>query len=346
MPVLKRTGERRHFYCRKCGEYRQIEHPLRHRNPLRKKKKSHPRNAASAGERDGAKPGLVSHEPPSDNGHSGTKEEPNGFGARLKNDVRKPRFWIELAALIVVGVYTRQACVANTIASQNFEISKRPSISMGNRNGVIAEFETPSDTVPDAPIGLKVYFQNGGPSAALTFNVGMGVGPISLVARGFAPIKPFKPFNQTFSPLLRLTNKTHTAFGGSGVGGSIPPQSQYVEILPQQFSREQRDRAMRGEIAPVVDLMFDFCDEFGNYYCRWATLSWQGPPDNVFVENTEVDCGNVYSYPPARPDAVYLLPCEQPDERGKRERAERQSMLEAAANPRRLSQARGVADHD
>jgi hypothetical protein len=159
---------------------------------------------------------------------------------------------------------------------------------------------------------------------------------MNLLAAGFQPSKEaFQPQAQRFSPLRRSTDKNGGTSGGAGI--SIAPQSEYVSFLPNQFSQEQWQRALKGEIAPIIDGMLDYCDEFGNYSCRWFSLFWEGPPEKVFIETTEISCNNLYGYPPAQPGQTYLLPCEQPKEREEREKQERQNMIEAAAKAEKAS---------
>ena len=41
------------------------------------------------------------------------------FAERFKNDLQKPRFWLELLALLVVAFYTCQAKIANDLTRKS-----------------------------------------------------------------------------------------------------------------------------------------------------------------------------------------------------------------------------------
>lgn len=157
-------------------------------------------------------------------------------------------------------------------------------------------------------------------------NLGLIIPPLTFVAAGQSPTdgKPFQPQGQPFSSLRRTANLNGSS---SGAEISIAPQSEYVKFLPNQFSQEQWQRMMKGELAPIIDGMLDYCDEFGNYSCRWFSLFWEGPPENAFIETSEINCANLYGLPPlSNAGDFYLLPCEQPEEREQREKQELENL--------------------
>ncbi len=244
------------------------------------------------------------------------------------------------AGLLIIAALTGAAITWQSIYAgrtltetrNEFKTAERPYVSLGRKDGTIAEFAAPKDLTANQPVGLKLYFQNGGRSPALSVNVGLIFSPMSIVGAGASPFnkQPFQPLIQGFHRLQRTTDE-HGGVSSVGGGISISPQSEYVKLLPEQFSQEEWQRALKGEIAPIIFGMFEYCDEFGNYTCREFSLFWQGPPENVFMETTELDCANFYSFPPAQPGQTYLPPCEQPDEREQREQRERDQILQAAA---------------
>jgi hypothetical protein len=256
-----------------------------------------------------------------------------------RNPYEKINTVIACVGLFVLIIYTSfSGCMscemvkANYLAAHNFELSERPSVTLGRKDGTIADFTVPKDLSANRPIGLKLYLQNGGRSPALSLNIGLGTSPLNLLAAGHGPSKqPFQPQGGMFHHLVRSRSKDGKSSSDTG-GISIPPQSEYVHIIPNQFSQEQWQRTLNGEIAPMVEVMFDYCDEFGNYYCHWISLFYQGPPVNTFLELNDNDCANLYYYPPVGTDQVFLLPCEQPKEREEREKKEREKMIEDAAN--------------
>lgn len=220
---------------------------------------------------------------------------------------------------------------------QIFRETQKPSVSLGRRDGVLAEFVVPQDaTLPDQNVGIKIYVQNGGQSAALTVNLGLL--PLNLVLNGIgmgqsAPPKVPLQVNR-FQHVLRSRNQN----GGWGVSGgspvSIPPQSEYIYYFPDQVTREQYDSMIQGRRTLLLNGICEYCDSFGEYSCRQFELFWQGAPINTFSEISETDCTMFYGYPPQTTlGETYLLPCEQPDEREERENEERKELLKRAANP-------------
>jgi hypothetical protein len=85
----------------------------------------------------------------------------------------------------------------------------------------------------------------------------------------------------------------------------------------------------------MVNGFFEYCDEFGEYVCSNFTAMYKGEPINAFNLNTVTDC--YYTYPNPgnglRVTMKYLLPCEQPDERKKNQRLQREQMIKLMPSP-------------
>jgi hypothetical protein len=76
--------------------------------------------------------GLIREKAPTDQGGRNPKDEHKTFFNQLGNDLKKPRFWIEIAALFVVGLYTRQAYVANTLTKKSLDDIQRAFVTVTN----------------------------------------------------------------------------------------------------------------------------------------------------------------------------------------------------------------------
>jgi hypothetical protein len=211
-----------------------------------------------------------------------------------------------------------------------FEATQRPSVSIGRKDGKIAEFAVPSSDVADPNVGIRIFVQNGGQSAALTPNLGLLPLNVTFSGIGTPPSKPpVVPLMQNdFHHLVRYTSSKSLPGGDTS---SIAPQSEYSFVFRDQVTRETYDSLMQGKSLLLISGICEYCDLLGNYTCRWFSLSWRGPPFNEFSKDGETDCALLYSYPPkAMPDQRYLLPCEQPEEREAREKYERADILKKA----------------
>ncbi len=315
---------------------------------------SEPKSDGPDQEKAAAEKTRAEHQPNSSAGktvnHDGIDMEDAGRAAAQHKKAeekywRRQIFWqaaTAIAAILAFGAaaiyagFAHQSVIqqakANHLAAQNFELSQRPYLSLGRKDGTVAEFTVPNDLTVNQPIGLKLYFQNGGLSPALAVNIGLLFPPQILVSAGANPTlkQPFQPQHRGFNFVLRSRDK-NGGMNYSAGGISIAPQSEYVYSLPHQFSQEEWQDVLKGEGAPIINGVFAYCDEFGHFSCRFFSLDYEGPPENVFFESPETNCANMYGYPPAKSGQIYLLPCEQPNEREEREKKERQDMIEAAA---------------
>ena len=81
--------------------------------------------------------------PKTENATKQRQEQKKTFLTRLKNDVQKPRFWLEVAAIIVVGTYTFEAWRANQLTQTALRLSEGADlvldpIAFDQTTGVIA----------------------------------------------------------------------------------------------------------------------------------------------------------------------------------------------------------------
>jgi len=123
--------------------------------------------------------------------------------------------------------------------------------------------------------------------------------------------------------MLRWKSITNGSVHDTITSDPIVPDSEYVHFAPNQFTQEQAAALREGQRFTLITAVLEYCDEFGNYATRTVELYWQGSPFNRFAA---IDGPSLpyFPYPKQRePDQEYLLPCEQPDEREAREKAER-----------------------
>jgi hypothetical protein len=199
---------------------------------------------------------------------------------------RKP---IEFIGLIILFCYTtfaffqvRAMHTANEEARTSFAVSQQPYVSLGDKDGTIAEFIEPKSS--DEKVSVRIYFQNGGPSPALTPNV-MIFPPIIIPSDMKIFGLPTKPSQH----LLRYKDSGGSQLEGSGVG-SIPPQSVYVFVIPDLLTSDQAESVKDGTAAMRIEGWMEYCDNLGEYSCRDFVIDTANPPRGIFSEWTDSDC--------------------------------------------------------
>ena len=233
--------------------------------------------------------------------------------------------------LAITAVITNlQTCNALRDSRQAFQTSQRPDVNLGRKDGTVADFVFDTEH-PDTLVGLKVYLQNGGQSAALNPRVSINVAFILNSVGVSSEANPYQPRTESFDYTYRY--KTKGGSGGTASTDSIPPQSEYVHYVPNLFSSQQLQDFRDGRRTPILSGMLQYCDVFGNYTCGMFELFWNGSPMNAFAVINQSDCTLLYRYPknPPPENGKYILPCEQPAERDEREKAERAEMLKQGA---------------
>jgi hypothetical protein len=297
-----------------------------------KKKKTRPRKKVSSTMPDETPAVPVEPNPQRKNGQ--VKKEPPYIHKPPDSMVA---VWGLYAGITVAAIYALQYSAmlqSNQAVQRAFESSQRPMVSIGRKDGMVAEFVVPAPEMPNQNVGIKVYVQNGGQSPAITPNVSLinqvlVLGPSEM---GQSAPPKFPLFQNKPNQLVRTTNKD----GGRGTNarvGSISPQSEYVYYFPDQVSREQYESLIRRQRVAMVEGICEYCDVLGQYTCRSFSLFYYGSPFNAFAEVNEMDCAPMYTYLPAVSGQTYLLPCEQPDEREAREKQEKKELLKRASAP-------------
>jgi hypothetical protein len=214
---------------------------------------------------------------------------------------------------------------------QSFEISEHPYVSLGRKDGIIAEIVEPkAPASPNALIGLNIYLKNGGRGPALTPNLGIMLGA-TFLAKGASSKYAVQPRPEKLQRLLRWRSTKDNSVHSNVDTSPILADSEFVHYAPDQFTQEQATALLHGQRITLLMGQFEYCDEFGNYSCRQFDLFYQGEPFNRFVEGGGFDCTDWYQFPPRQPDQIYLPPCEQPDEREAREEEERKREIKFAA---------------
>jgi hypothetical protein len=178
---------------------------------------------------------------------------------------------------------------AANIAKDTLQISQGAYVSIGRKDGVIAEFKKSSD--PRFNDGLVMYFQNSGHLPA-KFN--WGIEPSTV------PLKP-----HPFVPMTRTRNKKTGAitefFSSAAVIGGESVQQLTLGDLPPAYV----DFMSKSNQPLTINGAYEYCDELGRYSCKRFSLYYQRIPYDTFRLLIEEEC----------PDLSFLgKPTPGPDE--------------------------------
>jgi len=162
---------------------------------------------------------------------------------------------------------------ANQLAQKTFEVTQQASVTLGNKDGIVAEFRNSHN--PKVKDGLAIYFQNSGHMPA-KFKWGINQ---TFVENPDTNVPVEAP---RFEPMKRTRNKktgaiTETWSTDGSIGGESVREVA-AEYLPPQFVDylATTNRGFR------VNGTFEYCDELGRYACRDFSLEYQHLPFGTF----------------------------------------------------------------
>jgi hypothetical protein len=209
---------------------------------------------------------------------------------------------IVIGAATVLYVYYTERLWETT--QNTLEIGQRAYVTLGRKDGVVAEFVSPKDPKDNA--GILIYFQNNGHIPA-KFN--WGVTSKILV---IPPTEDLPPIDSPhhFAPMTRTRNRgSEGESGGITIAGDSLYATDVAE-LPQ---------ASVARLATVNRLFqlsgaFEYCDELGTYSCREFAIYYQGVPYNAFRMVHDYACWLPRRAVKPDPTLEYLFPCKTSEE--------------------------------
>lgn len=221
-----------------------------------------------------------------------------------------------VAIVVLTCFYVRYSKRQWETMRDTLEVGQRACVTIGRKDGVVAEFVMPKDPKDNA--GLVIYFQNSGHMPA-EFNWG----PLSTAL--IPPLPPTQSNPLTFGgrrfvPITRTRNRKGTGEGVTkSAGSTIAADSLYVADAGELLQAATNDLLHTNQMLMVIGA-FEYCDGFGNYSCKRFDLAYQGVPFSAWRLLGVTEC------PPAlhavqnpRPDLEYLPPCKTLAESQKRD---------------------------
>jgi hypothetical protein len=237
--------------------------------------------------------------------------------------LNKRQFIVALITLFVLSIYTavaayqayqmRKATKATQVAAHAAEsaantadatlkVSQGAYVTIGRKDGVVAEFVMPKD--PKQNAGILIYFQNSGHLAA-KFNWGIEIMNLFPPIPGF--LLPLSPHD--FNHMTRTRNRKDGSTGETG-GQTIAGDSLFVTDIVE-LPRNQAITISRSHRLFMINGVFEYCDALGTYTCRQFMVFHQGDPYNRFSYGSDFECP-VHLTRVIKPDPnlEYLSPCK------------------------------------
>ncbi len=190
---------------------------------------------------------------------------------------------------------------ANKLTQQSLNISQRAYVTVGRKDGTVADFIIPKD--PAMNVELVVYFQNSGHIPA---KLAWGTTPMNFVlgnikSTGINYIHPFKG-------MLRTKGTKTESRGESGESTIIAGDS----VFAAEFGEIPQDRFAQFYASKATLLMmgnFEYCDSLGDLSTHIINIQYRSAPNNQLSFTLLDDSEIPTLIPPSTPDIEYLPPC-------------------------------------
>jgi hypothetical protein len=212
-----------------------------------------------------------------------------------------------VAIVVLTCFYVSYSRKANDITMESLQVSQRAYITIGRRDGTVADFDIPKD--PGGVALVNVYFQNTGHIPA-QFSWGTTVPALTL--SGPSGIN----FTQPFTYFVRT--KQHGAIHQSGTSVTVAGDSVFAATIG--YITQDRLAALKsGSPALLILGMFQYCDELGTNITQSFSLTYQHSPSSpnlTFMLSSDYEIPAV-PRPHATADIEYLPPCKTISEREK-----------------------------
>ncbi|HUY20255.1 MAG TPA: hypothetical protein VMV15_13595 [Candidatus Binataceae bacterium] len=182
-----------------------------------------------------------------------------------------------------------------------FVASERPYVSLGNRDGRVAEFRLE----PDGSSAVVIYFFNAGRTPALNLVTNLWSSRPGVKQEPQRHIERFK------DPAGGVVD--------SVPGPVIPGQGTHSDYLPLRWTPSVDElKAIRDGKRFAIGGTFEYCDQFGHYRCQGFWARYRPPPVDDFVQYAAPSCWVPPPVPPfseigGKKIRMVALPrCEQP----------------------------------
>jgi hypothetical protein len=199
------------------------------------------------------------------------------------------------------------------IAQDSLQISQRAYVTIGRKDGVVADFVVPKDPKQNAEI--VIYFQNSGHLPA-KFAWGTMIGFLGEGSKKKSGITYAHPY-QGLS--FRKRDKKTGSEGQEGESSMIAGDSVFVSTLGT-ISQEDLISLPSNDPSLLVLGFYDYCDELGNQSKRTFALRYRAnAPSSTLSFDLAYESDSLATIPPPATATIeYLPPCKSVNEQTKK----------------------------
>jgi hypothetical protein len=212
--------------------------------------------------------------------------------------------------IYVAFIYSRQLTQmieSNRISREAFLTSQRPFITIGRKDGVLADFLMPDD--PHNGAAIVIYFQNNGHLPA-KFNWGLTTDiAVVMPSADIPPIKATHPFGRMTRTRSKKNGSINYSTGAVMLGGDAMYVGDAASIPADTIDKLKH----RGQTI-MINGAFEYCDALGNYSCREFNLYYQEFPIRRFSLMDDRTCFPGIGVPRTEakdPDVEEISPCDE-----------------------------------
>jgi hypothetical protein len=184
---------------------------------------------------------------------------------------------------------------------RTFIAAEKPYVSLGNRDGKVAEIHLE----PDGSSAVMIFFFNAGRTPALNLVTNLWS---SLPGVKHEPENHIERFKDPAGGIL-----------DNVPGPVIPGEGTHTDYLPLRWTPSREElKAIRNGKRFAIGGTFEYCDQFGHYRCQGFWARYRPPPIDDFVQYAAPSCSVPPPTPPyseingTRIQMVALPRCEQP----------------------------------
>jgi len=216
--------------------------------------------------------------------------------------------FVGIVVAIIYGLQLGRMVDANKLTQSTLQVSQRAFVTIGRKDGTIADFVVPKDPKQNAEIIL--FFQNSGHLPA-KFVWGTMAGFLEAGSTNGSQIQYVHPYH---GGLNRTSEGNST--GEQGESSIIAGDSIFISTLGVI---SQKGLAELPKNAPGIMIlgMYEYCDELGDYFKRTFALRYRNnaPSNNLAFDLASDTPFPVFPYPHTVNGVKYLFPCETIAER-------------------------------
>jgi len=259
---------------------------------------------------------------------SGTNDKEN-----VTKELARQFKWVEFAqiasnvGLFIVGIValciyngqldqmrssTKAAKDAVDVANATLKVSQRAYITVGRKDGVIADFVVAKN--PKEPAEVVIYFQNSGHLPAKFI---WGLMPGAMLTKGSKKQSSGLMIAQNFKPLpFRTRDKKTGSIGEDGGAITIGGDSVLAATLGI-ISQKDLAELPAYDMGLVLMGQYDYCDELGTRSLRMFSIQYRShaPSGPLSFRLLYDGPGGFFLLPKDTDTTEYLPPCETTTER-------------------------------